>query len=97
VLVRKDNLLIAFENVVDRAGVSNKLMSDRRGAGLDIGDEFIVNMAIELDPKAIVPLIIGLGSGRASMVRERSRVLECKGWLGLGNRHGWSEGRRGGE
>ena len=43
------------------------------------------------------PFASGLCVPRIRKLRERSRERECKGWLGLGNLQGCSEGRRGEE
>lgn len=42
-------------------------------------------------------LMSGVPRDPVSIVKDNSRELECKGWLGLGKRQGWSDGRRGGE
>jgi hypothetical protein len=49
----------------------------------------------ELESIAEDPLVAGVA--RASMDRQNSLAVEWRGWLGLGKRQGWSEGRRGGE
>lgn len=50
-----------------------------------------------LSPITGEPLRFGLSMFRISMLSDNSRERECNGWLGLGKRHGWSDGRRGGE
>jgi len=49
----------------------------------------------ELESTTEEPLVAGVA--RASMDRQNSLAVEWRGWLGLGKRQGWSEGRRGGE
>jgi hypothetical protein len=88
--------LVGFEkSILHRAGVSKSVVLD--GAKTERGEDWNVNDVKGLVVNDVAALGIGLGAGRVNIVREMSRLLEWRGWLGLGNRHGWSEGRRGGE
>lgn len=55
----------------------------------------VVPVLGELESITEGPFVAGVA--RASMDKQNSLAPEWRGWLGLGKRQGWSDGRRGGE